>query len=374
MKIAVNTRLLLKDYMEGVGRFTFEILKRMVESHPEHEFYFIFDRQWDESFVFAPNITPLKVFPPARHPLLWAIWYEAMLPRVLAKIKPDVFISPDNHLSLRTKIPTIYVQHDLAYLHCSDGVSKSALAFYRHFTPKYLKRADQIVAVSEYTKKDIIHQFSIDSDKISVVYNACDEKFQPVSEDEKSQVRELYTDGEEYFLYVGSIHPRKNVARLIEAFGEFKKETGASHKLVLLGRMAWKTSQEQKVLASSPYKDDIVLLGYKPSTEIARIVASAFALTYVSIFEGFGIPILEAFYCDTPVITSNVSSMPEVAGDAAVLVDPFSIESIANGMVFLLKNPKERHAMIERAKSQRKKFSWENSAKQMWGLVEGEMK
>ena len=150
MKIAVNTRLLLKNKLEGIGWFTYESLKRIVLSHPEHDFYFIFDRKYDDEFVFAKNVTPIVVGPPARHPLLHFIWYEISIPRVLKRINPDVFISPDAFLSLSSKYPDLIVIHDLNFEHFPEYMPWLWRSYYRYFTPRYAKKAKRIATVSEF--------------------------------------------------------------------------------------------------------------------------------------------------------------------------------------------------------------------------------
>ena len=138
MRIAVNTRFLLSDYLEGYGHFLQEIFSRLVKAHPEHEFIFIFDRPFDQKFIFGKNVTPIVAGPPARHPLLWKYWYDFKLPAVLKKYKADVFFSPDGFCSLRTAVPQCLVIHDLAFLHFPSGISGSQLRFYKRNTPDYI--------------------------------------------------------------------------------------------------------------------------------------------------------------------------------------------------------------------------------------------
>jgi len=323
MKIAVNTRFLLKNKLEGIGKFTRETFKRIVLSHPEHEFIFFFDRPYSEEFIFADNVTPVVLFPPARHPVLFVWWFEWSIAQALRKHKPDVFVSTDGYLTLNTKIKTLLVVHDIAFVHFPQYVSRSGNIHYQYFTPKYLRKAAKIATVSEYSKQDVIKQYKVETQKIDVVYNGCDADFQPVSSDEQAKIRTEYSQNCPYFLYLGSIHPRKNVARLIHAFDIFKSKTDNDFKLLLAGRMAWQIEDVNQALTNSKYKKDIIQLDYVPDEALHKIVASAHALTYVSLFEGFGIPILEAMYCDVPAITSNLTSMPQVPRDPRIYVNPY---------------------------------------------------
>ena len=183
MRIAVNTRFLLKDKLEGIGWVTYELLKRMVEQHPEDDFIFFFDRKYDESFVFGKNVKPVILYPSARHPFLWLSWFETAIPLALKKYKADVFFSPDGYCSLLTKTKTVMITHDIAHVHFPEHIPFLVKKYYNTFVPKFLKRADRIISVSHFTKKDIIKQYGIAANKISVIENGCRIGFHPLSKD-----------------------------------------------------------------------------------------------------------------------------------------------------------------------------------------------
>jgi glycosyltransferase involved in cell wall biosynthesis len=370
MKIAVNTRFLLKDKLEGIGWYNYETLKRMVANHPEHEFYFLFDRSYDSSFVFGKNVTPVILFPPARHAVLWYWWFEWSIPRALKKIQPDVFLSPDGYLSLATKIPSVLVIHDLAFEHYPQFIDKVSSAYYRHFTPKYCQKATKIATVSNFSKQDIINRYKIASEKITVTYNGVKEQFQPITENEKAKVREQFSEGKEYFAYAGSLHPRKNIARLFQAFDAFKKATLAEHKLVIAGAKGWMMQEINEAYNAMQFKNEVVFTGHLNTEDLAKVIAAAKAMVYVSLFEGFGIPIIEAMKCQVPVITSNTSSMPEVAGDAALIVNPESVSAISQAMIQLNESPAICNELIKNGVTQQQKFTWDNTATQLWQLIE----
>lgn len=359
MKIVINTRFLIKDKLEGIGWFTYEVVKRLVEQHPEDEFIFLFDRPYSDEFIFGKNVTAEVVFPPARHPFLWYCWFEWSLPAILKKHKPDVFFSPDNYLSLKTDIKTVMVMHDIAHVHYAKEIPFLVREYYNFFVPKYLTRAERIITVSNHAKKDINQVYKINPSKISVSCNGCKDYFKPLSLEEKEAVKAEFSEGKDYFFYIGAIHPRKNVDRLILAFDLFKKKTRSSMKLLLGGRFAWQTEKVKNVFEQAEFKKDIVLLGYIKNENLPSLMGAAYALTYVSLFEGFGVPLLEAMHSETAVITSNISSMPEVIGPAGLLVDPTDIESIANSMEQIFKDEKLRKSLIEKGKKQREKFNWQ---------------
>ena len=373
MRIAVNTRFLLNDYLEGYGYFIYETFKRITAAHPGHEFIFIFDRPYDEQFVFGSNVKAVVTGPPARHPLLWKLWYDIKVPVLLRKYKADVFVSCDGFCSLGTKVPQCLVLHDLAFLHYPSFIPKSQLLYYKRYTPKMLAKAKVIATVSAFSKKDIISQYGTAADKINIVYSAAKEIFQPLTNEEKQAARTKYTSGKEYFVYTGAIHPRKNLVNLLKAFSLFKKRQQSSMKLVLAGRLAWKYDSFVKNLKTYKYRDDVVMTGYVNEEEIRKLVGAAYAMVYPSLFEGFGVPVLEAMQCDVPVITSLYSSMQEIANEAALYADPESPADIAEKMMLLYKDEKLRGQLIEKGRVTGKQYSWDLSAERLWISIEKAM-
>lgn len=370
MVIAVNTRFLLVDYLEGYGNFIYETFRRITEQHPEHEFIFIFDRPYDKRFLFSNNIKTVVTGPAARHPLLWKLWYDIKVPVILKRYKVDVFVSCDGFCSLGTKVPQCLVVHDLAFLHYPSAIKKSHLLFYKRYTPKFLGKAISIATVSEFSKKDIIAQYGTDAKKINVVYNGVKEIFNPINNDAKATIKNKYTDGKEYFIYAGSIHPRKNLITLLKAFSVFKKRQQTNMKLVLAGRLAWQYESFEKDLKSYKYRNDVVLTGYVEDAVLADIIGAAYALVYPSLFEGFGVPVLEAMRCDVPVITSADSAMQEIAKDAALYADANSHTDIANKMMLLYKDENLRKELILKGRQIVKQYSWDKTATLLWQSIE----
>lgn len=374
MKIAVNTRLLLKDKLEGIGWFTYETLRRIVKAHPEHTFYFIFDRNYDERFVFAENVQPIMTFPPARHPYLWYVYFEYSIPYVLRKIKPDLFLSTDGWLSLRTDVPQVDVIHDLNFEHQQDFLKSKYQQYYVKYFPQFARKAARIATVSQFSKDDICSLYGIPADRVDVVYNGSNEMFRPLSADEKRDVRVCYAGGFDYFLFVSAIHKRKNLANMLRAFDAFKRRTQSDMKFVVVGERAGLQDDVDEVYREMSSAADVRFTGHLGSKELASVMGAAHCLLYASLFEGFGIPIVEAFHAETAVITSNVTSMPEVAGDAALLVDPTSVEQIANAMVQIVEDKDFRKHLIERGRIQREKFSWDLTAQKLWQCVESALR
>lgn len=370
MRFGVNARFLLKGKLEGIGMFTHEVMQRVVRLMPQHQFVFFFDRQPDEQFIYADNVQGVVLSPQARHPILWYLWFEQAIPRALKKYEIDCFISSDGYLSLKTKVPTLLTIHDLAFEHFGEQVPYLVRKYYKYYTPKFAKHATQISTVSEFTKQDIMEQYAIDGDKISVIGNGSSNEIMPLSEQQKQQVRRHYADGCQYFVYIGAIHPRKNIEGLLKAYDAFKKQYDCNIKLILVGRWAWQTKATKAVFESMQFADEVITLGHLQRAELNSVLASAMALVYPSFFEGFGIPLLEAMHAEVPIIASDRSSLPEVGGEAAIYINPEKVEQITNAMLRVAKDLNLRLKLIESARLQRNKFSWDKSAAQFVQLME----
>jgi glycosyltransferase involved in cell wall biosynthesis len=366
LKIAVNTRLLLKDRLEGIGWFSYEILKRITRNHPEHEFLFIFDRPFAPEFIFGDNVKGVVIGPPARHPILFYIWFELSIPRLLKKHKVDLFLSPEPYMPLKLNVPSIQTIHDLSFEHYPNDLPFAAQKYNQRMIPLAAKKASQIFSVSEYSKSDIAKLYGISADKIDVVYNASKEDFVPSSSEQIQETRNKYSGGKPYYLYVGALNPRKNLVNLFKAYDQVCEAKGAENKLVVVGNKMYWTKEIEQTFNSMKFKNEVVFLGHLDTDNLNKVYGAALALTYISYFEGFGIPIVEAFRSHCPVITSNVTSMPEVAGDAALLVDPFKVDEIAEAMMQIANSDELRQDLIKKGCQQVKKFSWDISAEKIW--------
>jgi glycosyltransferase involved in cell wall biosynthesis len=374
MRIAVNTRLLLKNKLEGIGWFTYETLKRITQNHPEHEFLFLFDRKPHPDFIFSDNVKPYVLFPQARHPFLWYIWFEFSVARFLKKNKVDLFLSPDGMIPTNSSVPTIAVIHDINFLHHPKGIPFFTRSYFLHYFPIFARKSTHIVTVSHYSKNDIASNYSIDPDKISVAYNGANVAFKPIGKDEKIEVRRRFTNGKPYFIFVGALNPRKNVARLINAFDLFLTRTKLDYALLIVGEPMFMTDDIKQVLSSITHKERVVFTGRMNVDDLCLVMASATALSYVPYFEGFGIPLVEAMYCHIPIIASDRTSIPEVAGNAAFYVDPFDVESIAHAMKLVATDTQLQDALSSMSESRKKSFSWDSTAAILFQCIDNVMK
>ena len=375
MIIGVNTRLLLPGKLEGIGWFTYETLKRITQSHKEHQFVFFFDRPYNPEIIFSDNVTAIVAGPPTRHPVLWFYWFERVIPKLLKKYNIDLFLSPDGYSSLSTDVKTLVVMHDINFIHRPKDLPFTIRHYYNFFFEKFARKATRLATVSEYSKSDIMKSFGINANLIDVVYNGANTVYNPLSEKDKIDVRNSYSDGNEYFIFIGALHPRKNIVRLLKAFDAFKSSSNrlsikSDIKMIIVGEKMFKSEDIKKQFSTMKSKHDVIFTGRLSAVELSKVLASALALTFVPLFEGFGIPVVEAYYSNTPVLTSNATSLPEVAGDAALLVDPFSVEEITDAMTKLAFDVQLRQQLIEKAKIQRQKFTWDKTAEKLWQCIE----
>ncbi|RTQ48818.1 glycosyltransferase family 1 protein [Hymenobacter gummosus] len=371
MDIAVNTRFLLPgDQLEGIGRFTFETLRRLVQQHPEHRFHFLFDRPFDQRYLFGPNVTGHVLSPPARHPLLFVAWFEGAVAAWLRRHRPAVLLSTDGFTTLRTTVPRVTVVHDLAFEHFPQDVSWLVRQYYHYFFPRFVRASRRLVAVSEATRQDLVQTYGVDAARIDVAYNAADAHFRPLPEAAQPAVRAQFSGGRPYVLFVGALQPRKNLVNLLRAFDAFKTQSGSDTQLLIVGRKAWKAGPIFDVYQQMQHQASVHLTGRVTDEELTQLYGAARACAYVPYFEGFGIPIVEAQQSGCPVLTSDRSSMPEVAGPGgALLADPFSVPELAAALAQLDSDPELRARLIQQGLVNSQRFSWDESARRLWSSI-----
>ena len=369
MRIAVNTRFLLSHKMEGYGWYTYEVVKRLVENNPEHDFIFFFDRQFDEKFVFAKNVTPVVLNPPARHPILFYIWNEIAVTRALKKYKADIYFSPDGYLSLKTNVKQVNVIHDLNFEHNPKDVPKAIRNYLKKYFPKFARKSDHIITVSEFSKQDICKTYGISQDKVTAAWNGASDLFKPVEEELRKLTQSKYTGGKPYFLFVGALHPRKNLMRLILAYEQFKSENPKDeHQLLIVGEPLFSGSFSNMKITDN-LKKNIHFTGHISLVDLSNVMGSATIFTFVPYFEGFGIPLLEAMKSGTPVLSGNLTSLPEVGGDAVLYCDPMSVTDISEKLNLLVRDKHLQQEMISKGLERAKLFSWDHTAEKVWNVL-----
>ena len=374
MNIAVNTRLLIKNKLEGIGWFSFEVLKRITISHPEHQFFFLFDRPFEQDFVFSENVTPVIIKPGARHPVLFYYWFEYKIPVVLSKYNIDLFFSPDGYLSLKTSVKSVAVIHDINFVHRPNDLPYLVRKYYNHFFPRFAQKANSVITVSEFSKKDICETLNIESKKVNVIYNGVSEQFKPLTDKEIKSVKEEFTKGKEYFIYVGSLHKRKNIKNLLISFDIFKQKENTEHKLLIVGEKLFSDNSVEQTLRSMTFKNDIIFTGRVNSDDLVRLLGSAFAMVFIPYFEGFGLPLAEAMASGIPVVTSDRTALPEIGGDSVLYTNPDSIDDIVKNITLLVHDNELYQNLRSRGLKRAVIFDWDKTARQVWSVLEQTLK
>ena len=362
MRIGINTRSLLGSKMEGFGNYTLELVSRICKNNPEYQFYLYFDRAVSKQYTFPKNVVCQVVFPPTRHPLLYIWWFQWALKRKLKKDQIEVFWSPDGMLPLGLNIPTLASIHDLNFEHFPKDLPRAVSAYYRYFFPKFARQATKIITVSQTTKEDIVACYKLPSDQISVIYNGVNKAYKPLSTVQKTQFITEQQLPQSYFLFVGSLHPRKNIHRLLAAFQQFAKQH-QDIDLVVVGAAMWDT---QNFDIHTAFTQRIHFLGHIDTPKLAQIMAAATAFIYIPYFEGFGMPLAEAMATQTPILAGNKSCLPEIAADAALYVDPFQIDDIAHGMQQIKNDVALQTELKQKGLERVKAFNWDHAATLVW--------
>ncbi len=272
------------------------------------------------------------------------------------------------HLLLPLRgIPTVLTVHDLFFRHY-PAYHKRLNRWYLNLTLKlYCKRATALIAVSEYTRQDVIRTYGLPADKVHVIYEAAAPVFRPQPPEALQRVRQRYGLPQRYILAVSTIEPRKNYLRLLQAFEALHAE-GLSDALVIVGRKGWLYEDFFRALEGSPARSAVLFPGYVQDDDLPALYAGAQVLAFPSLAEGFGLPLLEALGCGTPVVCSNVTSLPEIAGDAAVLVDPLDVSAIRAGLRQVLTDAALREELRARGLQRAAQFSWERTAQETLAL------
>lgn len=309
------------------------------------------------------------------------LWTRIALPLALytAGEKPDVFFSPTHYIPRFVprgikKIVTIF---DLSFMHFPEMFTKKDLWQLKNWTKFSIENADQIITISNFSKNDIIKQFKYDKEKIAVAYPGYDEKEFRVQKSEFriKAIKKKYKLGESYIIYIGTIQPRKNLVRLMEAFAKVANKKN-DLELVLVGktegegRQGWMYEETLKTPARLGIEGNVKFVGFLPTDELSILLSGAVAFIQPSLWEGFGIPVVEAMASGTPVIVSNVSSLPEVVGKASLLIDPYSVDQIEQAIRTIISDKKLQQRYSKEGTLQAKKFSWEKMTREVLKVFE----
>lgn len=355
----------------GVPEYTLNLLKEILKLDTENEYRLFYNCFGDcpnlPEFNFK-NVKLVKYNYPNK--ILNYLYFKIFnYPKIDKELEADIFFMPHiNFIGMSKGAKSVITVHDLSFLRYPEFFSARKNFWHKMVNvKKLLKRFDLIVAVSENTKKDIIELCDIDENKIKVIYSGIDERCQ------KLPIKKKLNLPEKFILYLGTIEPRKNVDGIIRAYGELKKTNPdlANVQLLIAGERGWKSKKIYQEWEKSEFKNDIQFLGYVGAEEKVSLYNSASVFIYPSFYEGFGFPPLEAMACGCPVITSHVSSLPEVVSDAAITVNPYDINNLAQALNNVLTDENLKNKLITRGLEQAKKFNWQKTAQEYLKILNG---
>jgi glycosyltransferase involved in cell wall biosynthesis len=356
MRVAIDARK-LHDF--GIGTYIRNLLRHLARLDADTEFVLLCH---EPDLGIAPQLGRnfRAVLEPSPN---YSIREQLHVPWVLLREKPDVYHSPHYVLPPAIMCRSIVTIHDTIHLTFPQYLpNRLAYAYAKTSMWAAARRSSRILTVSEASKRDIVRQLDVPAEKVVVVYNAIDERFsREPNADDVARVRERFQLDRRFILYVGNIKPHKNLVRLIEAFHELRRGELDDLKLLIIGDEISKFPALRRAVHQHKLHKHVRFLGYLSDDMLAILYRLASVFVFPSLYEGFGLPPLEAMACGTPVVTSNVSSLPEVAGDAALLVDPYDIGSIVEGLRRVLTTPALADEMRRRGLIRAREFSWEQS-------------
>lgn len=369
----------------GTGQYAFELLKQFAKDLPagkadkKHQFLIFLK---DRPFYDLPSETinfKYKVFGPKK------FWTQfALSIKLIFGSKPNVFFSTAHYLPRFCPMPNVVTIHDLSFLHYPEMFKKSDLYQLKIGTNHSINKATQIIAVSQTTKDDIVKNYHVDPAKITVTYEGYDkERFKPQSKSKIESVKSNYKIQGDYIIFVGTLQPRKNLERLLEAFKilvrssqltvDSKSKTVNREpsivNLVIAGKKGWLYDSIFQKVKDLDLNQKVIFTDYVPNSDLPALISGAKAYVLPSLWEGFGIPVIEAQACGVPVVVSNTSSLPELIGDSAIFIDPESTESIAIGIKKAL-DPKTSSDLVKKGFINIKRFSWEECARETLKVLE----
>jgi glycosyltransferase involved in cell wall biosynthesis len=373
MRIAIDGRTMTRN-KSGVGMYAFRTVESLLRIDQQNDYHLFLVEENER--LSAPNLT--KVLIPGYDRMGRNRWWEnVMLPRYLRQHEVDLFFSPAYALTMYPRlqrfIPAltplrsrlVVTIHDVIGFVMPETFTWKMRLWLRVFAGNAARIAHHIITISQTTKNDFIHYTGCPSEKVSVIYNSIDDRFCPIDDvRERQRVQQKYNLPDTFILYVGTIEPRKNLPTLSQAYSLLPEHLRGRYPLVLAGGLGWKTEPILASIHRSHQRGEILLTGYVEDEDLPTLYNLASLFVYPSLYEGFGYPVLEAMACGIPVVCSNRASLPEVAGDAAILVNPYDARELARAMERVLLEEELRNDLIRKGFERAAGFSWKRSATQ----------
>lgn len=377
MKIGIEGQRLFRKKKHGMDMVALELIKNLQDLDHEND-YFIFVKP-DEDSSALKETANFKIIELKGGP--YPTWEQIALPKAALKYGCDVLHCTSNTAPFYTSIPLITILHDIIYMESSyltilrssaSSYQKMGNIYRKLVVPRVVKKSKKVITVSHFEKNRIGEFFGIKGDpKLDAIYNGVSEHFKPVTDtQELKRIKEKYKLPDNYFFFLGNTDPKKNTKGTLKAFSDFLKQTKSNHKLVMLDYDKIELNKLLVEINDTDLINSIVLTGYVTNTDLPAIYAQCDVFLYPSLRESFGIPMLEAMSCNVPVITSNTSSMPEIAADAAHIINPLHPEEITSGLIEILNNNAYRKSLCDKGLERSTQFSWKNMAKEYLKLYE----
>ena len=366
MLIGIDASRATAGLRTGTENYSFYLIQALLALGGEHHFRLYFNQPPPTS-LFPGTVEQVAIpFP--------RLWTHLRLSREMAQRPPDLLFVPSHVLPLIHPRRNVVTVHDLGYHYYPQAHTLFQNLYLRWSTRFNARTADRVLADSIATRDDLVHYYRIPQEKIVVVYPGRDETMAPETDPQRlEEVRARYGLSDRYLLYVGTLHPRKNLVRLVQAFAGLRDAAVSDLgdlQLVLAGQKGWLYEEIFAEVRRQGQQERVVLTGYVPDDDLPLLLGGALAFVFPSLYEGFGLPVLEAMACGTPVVCSNTSSLPEVAGDAALLVDPLDVSDMTAAMVRLLTDGDLRQSLIESGFQRVQQFSWRRCARETLRVLE----
>jgi glycosyltransferase involved in cell wall biosynthesis len=369
MKIGVDCRTILDpEHGEaaGVGHYTYNLVDNLLTIDQKNHYILFFDRGVGDAGYFKKVNSEIRFFPFAQYKKFLPITYSHFLvASYVAREKLDVFHSPASTIPLAYGKNAVITIHDLAIYHEPAWFPRQIFST-RVSVPRSLSHAKKVIAVSCHTQKDLIKFLKIPKEKIAVILNGVEERkdIDKIDPKDRQKTKNKFGIKQDFILFIGTIQPRKNIEGLISAYGKLRgTKIYDNYELVIAGKKGWDYEKVFKEVKKNNLTRKVIFTDYISREDKIRLLNAASCFCFPSFYEGFGLSILEAFQQGTPVVTSNITSMPEVAWDAAVLVNPYSASELSEALQKILINKSLREKLIKKGYDRVKKFSWEKCAR-----------
>jgi glycosyltransferase involved in cell wall biosynthesis len=348
----------------GAGNYTINLIRSLAVLDTDFEFT-IFSYQSGSELIKTDNNMSLNwVILPDKSPPRRLVWEQTGLPGLVQKTALDLLHSPHYTRPVALGCASVVTFHDMTFFLYPRYHTLFKRLYFPFAMRNSARSADALIAVSENTKKDILQHLNVPDSKIHVVYHGVDERFSPLYDKEQlNSISLKYNLPEDFILYVGVVEPRKNLIALLNAFRNLNK-TNKNLRLVIVGQTGWGYDKVMELVETPELKGTVLLTGYIPPDELPAIYNLAKIFVYPSIYEGFGLPVLEALACGTPTITTSVSALPEIIGDAGVLVPPDNDQALLDAMQTLLENDSEQNRLSKKGVQRAAFFTWERAARE----------